>query len=329
MEELAVTRFGGDLEPTKEDFADLRQLVEMCEDFYPGIDIWYRRKVLSGLRDKERSAYLIRHNNMPVGAAIFRFGENPKLCTFRVMQGAEKSGFGRILMALIARDLRISGTRFHFTIPDYVWNEFGSFFRDYGMRCVGPLANQYRLFGDEFLGEGYVEPLWQKVRETLPSLLRSVKINGIRSNYDLLMSLHPIYARSIFNGIKKVEVRKKFSTRWKGSTTLVYSTDPVRSFVGFFSIEDVVEGDPEFIWQAYSDRLGCDRDEFFRYSIGAQTVYALIIGDVFEFKSPVAWNQLSQILNKQLVPPQTYSLIRESSALEEAASISTLLQSTL
>jgi predicted transcriptional regulator len=329
MEDIRLVKFGGRFSPTTEEFADLKKLVELCDDLYPGIDIWYQKKVVNGFRDQSRTAYLIYQDNAPVGAGILRTGENAKICSFRIVPEAEKKGYGKLLMALLAREMRSGSERFHFTIPEHVWEDRRDFFSAYGLKCLGPTKDQYRLFDRELYGGGDFGDLWRRVLADLPSLLKKVTINGLRSNYDLVMSVQPPYAQSLFNGNKRVEVRRRFSKRWTGSRALVYSSTPIRCFVGSFGIAEVKEGRPDDIWAMYSGDIGCSREEYENYTKNAASVFALVIEDAFRFKVPVTTVHLSNLVTRDLRMPQSYSRVHEQSAMEEAASISTLLQSTL
>ena len=44
-----------------------KTVVLEAEDLYPGIDIWYNKKVKPGLEEGERIGYLIQKNGSPVG----------------------------------------------------------------------------------------------------------------------------------------------------------------------------------------------------------------------------------------------------------------------
>lgn len=329
MENITVTRFGGKFTPTKKEYTDLQTLIEMCDDLYPGIDKWYKKKVVSGLSEMTRTAYVIHEDNKPVGASIIKLEDSAKICSFRVLPDAEEKGYGKLLMALIARDIRKCGQTFHFTIPDYIWDTKNKFFKSYGMDCLAPTKGQYRLFDQELYGEGFTKQLWNKVIKTLPSIYKKININGIKLDFDLVMSIHPEFAKNILNGKKKVEIRRQFSTKWVGSKTLIYSTRPVNSFVGAFYISNVVADTPNEIWKNFSTEIGCSKNDFENYTNGKDKVYAIILNDSYEFKAPILRSNLSSLAKKDIRAPQSYARFIENSELEEAISIQTLLQSTL
>lgn len=327
MEQLKVIKFGGDFHPNSNQFDDLQSLIESNDDFYPGIGAWYKKKFLSGLSLKERTAYIIYENEVPVGATILKRGLDAKICSMRILPDAEKKGYGRLLMAFLARDMRSKTETVHFTIPEHVWDSYKNFFEEYGLRCHGPAKNQYRLFDQEFYGSGSFSILWKRVLRTLPDLLKGITINGMKPLYDLVLSLQPTHARALFNGNKQVEIRRRFSLKWEGSNVLVYSSSPIRSFVGSFQIAKVVEGHPTEIWNTFSNAIGCSEVEFSKYTNGSNKVFAIIVEGAQEFKVPITKTYLSRLVERDLSAPQSYLRVNKESAWNEAASISSLLQS--
>jgi len=329
MGRIEITRFGGDFSPNPDKFKDLKSLIEQCDDFYPGIDIWYKKKVLKGLEEKQRTAYILYEEKIPLGAAILRRGQRAKICSLRILPTAEKRGYGKILMALLARDMRRNAKWSHFTIPEHIWEERQKFFSDYGFEMLGVAGNQYRLFDQELFCKAPFLDIWMKVLKSLPALLNNISVNGIMLNYDLVMSIHSSYAKDIVTGKKRVEIRRRFSDKWIGSHALVYSTTPVNSFVGSFRIANVISDCPNEIWKVFSDEIGCDKTEYDHYTKGNNQVYAIIISDYYEFKQPMPRNQLAHIIDSDIKAPQSYSAFKRNSVFEEAISIGALLQSTL
>ena len=329
MGKLKITRFGGIFTPTTTEFNDLKILIEQFEDIYPGIDIWYKKKVLQGLKDKERTAYIIYEDKKPVGASISRLGKDAKICSLRILPQAEQNGYGRLLVALVARDMRIISQLTHFTIPDYIWDEKKEFFKEYGFKFAHNADAQYRLFGDELYCKAPFLKMWERVLETLPKSLQNIEINGIRLDYDLVMSIRPSYANDIVKGNKRVELRRKFSEKWVGSKTLIYSSRPERRFIGSFKIGKVISDHPERIWKTFKSEIRCPKEDFDNYTVGLDKVYAIIISESLEFKEPMLVTNLSHHVKSDIKVPQSYSRFRRDSIIEEAISVGALFQSTL
>lgn len=329
MERINIARFGGILAPSIQQHSDLKQLVERCEDLYPGIGRWFRSKVASGLQDKKRTAYLIYRQDKPVGAVILKLGLDAKICSFRILPEAERQGLGKLLMALIARDLRVESKYVHFTIPHHIWEEKFAFFSKYGFVHAMPSNQQYRLFDEEFFCRGNFSTMWAEVINSLPTLLKDITINGFCSRYNLIMSMRPAYAAALLRGRKTVEIRRRFATKWTGATALVYSSHPESSFVGSFRISNVVEGSPDEIWRSFGPEIGCSHEEFRAYAKGTDRVYAIIADDRFAFRERIPSWQVNHLLKRDFSVPQSYSKVRDGSELEDIGSISALLQATL
>ncbi|MDD2620893.1 MAG: ASCH domain-containing protein [Syntrophomonadaceae bacterium] len=65
-------------------------------------------------------------------------------------------------------------------------------------------------------------------------------------NNALLLSIHPEYARMIFEGTKKVELRKICPRRVaSGDYVFVYVTSPIQMLIGYFEIEKIIAKEPE------------------------------------------------------------------------------------
>lgn len=329
MGKLQIVKFGGLVPPSEQRFKDLETLIEECGDLYPGIDAWYKRKALTGLKDRERTAYVIYEDEKPVGATIVRLGKEAKICSLRIKEQAEQSGYGTLLMALAARDLRNTAEEVHFTIPDHIWTQKSSFFEAYGFEMKGKAGDQYRLFDQELYCRSSFANMWLNVLRTLPSLTRKVAVNGLQSDYDLVLSVQPEFAKLLVSGKKQVEIRKRFSEKWIGSHALVYSTLPDGHFVGSFRIKNVVSGEPSYIWSSFGESLGCSRMQFEAYTRGSNRVFAIITGDPTEFRHFVPMTSLSRLVSNAIEAPQSYMRVMPNSAMDEAAAICTILQSTL
>ena len=70
--DLKVIKFGGDYVPPPDSLGHLATMVEECEDLYPGIDIWFKKKVVPGLKESNRVAFLVYHDDRPIGSAVVR-----------------------------------------------------------------------------------------------------------------------------------------------------------------------------------------------------------------------------------------------------------------
>ena len=58
----------------------------------------------------------------------------------------------------------------------------------------------------------------------------------------LLLSIHPEYAEKIFDGTKRVELRRVRPRLQNGDLVIVYVSSPVKAVCGAFRVDNVVAG---------------------------------------------------------------------------------------
>jgi predicted transcriptional regulator/N-acetylglutamate synthase-like GNAT family acetyltransferase len=326
--ELRIVKFGGDYIPREDRFEHLRNLVEECEDIYPGIDIWFKRKVKPGLQNKERSGFLIYHNELPIGAAVLRKDNDSKLCSMRIREDNQQGGIGTLLLSLVAAEIRNQAEKIHFTAPSQVWFKWESFFKGFGFQNNGPAGTQYRLFDEELACSANFGDVWKAVLEKLPGIIENLTLNGNSAHCDLVFSIKPTFAKKIVSGEKRVEIRRKFSNKWEGATALIYASSPLRQFVGEAVINRVITKSPREIWVEWENELGCSYEEFSSYCEGAIEVSAVIFSEVHRFKVPILHSHMEKLVQRDLKPPQSYCAVDKNSVWPTALSLSYLLRAT-
>jgi predicted transcriptional regulator/N-acetylglutamate synthase-like GNAT family acetyltransferase len=326
---LRIVRFSGDTLPSKESFDDLKDVILECEDLYPGIDKWYKKKVEPGVRAKDRIAFVIYNKEQPIAAAVLRKGKNAKLCSMRILADHREKGLGKLLISLIAKEIRDQSKKIHFTAPLQVWSKWEKFFASYGFVNNGPASVQYRLFEEELGCSANFQDLWNAVIRKLPSVIEHFTLNGNTGHSDIVFSIHPEHIQKIISGQKRVEIRRKFSNKWKGASALLYASSPRREFVGEALIGEIITDSPKNIWSNWAEGIGCSADEFASYCKGLERVSAIIFADVNLFKQPILHSQLEHLLDKDLKPPQSYCEVKKDSIWPTALSLTYLLQSSL
>ncbi len=324
---LRIVKFGGEYFPKDDELDHLKKMIEECEDLYPGIDIWFKKKVSSDLITGERQAILIYSNDKPIGSAILRKGDNAKLCSMRVVESFQKDGIGSLLMALIGLELRRNKIKdIHFTIPENIWDSNIPFFEDYGFQNHGEAENQYRLFFKEFACSSNFSNVWNQVMETLPNLLLDSQLNEEHPLPEILLSLHPRYAEKILSGEKTVEIRRGFPSKWKGSLVTFYATSPQQELVGEAVISNVESNTPDYIWQKYERDIGCSHEEYKIYCNGKAKISALKFNHVIPYRNRTSRVHLEMILDRDLRPPQSYNIVRNNSGWMAAVSLGKLMR---
>lgn len=100
------------------------------------------------------------------------------------------------------------------------------------------------------------------------------------------MSIRPPYAEAILRGDKRFEFRRAIF-RKKVDIVIVYKTSPACQVVGEFDVTEVISDSIEDLWKRTRKFAGIDRQTFYRYFHGCGTGYAIAIGEVRPYQSPL------------------------------------------
>lgn len=116
------------------------------------------------------------------------------------------------------------------------------------------------------------------------SVINESKVKDTRRN--VILSIQPEFARKIFNHTKKYEYRKvMFSPDVK--KVYVYVSEPIALIIGYFIIDDIVEGTPSSVWRKTKEHSGITKKYFNEYFDGHDKAYAIHIKSTKLFKRPI------------------------------------------
>jgi predicted transcriptional regulator len=90
----------------------------------------------------------------------------------------------------------------------------------------------------------------------------------VTESKEAIISIHPKFANAILAGTKTVELRRRIPPVMIGTRLWIYATQPVGAVIGTATIEAIVRGTPEVIWNLCADRAYVSRPEFDRYFSG-------------------------------------------------------------
>jgi acetyltransferase (GNAT) family protein/ASCH domain-containing protein len=213
--------------------ADLASLVLECEQLYPGIDLWFNRRVLPGLSAGSRIAYVAYEGSKLMGGAILRRGVNAKLCSLRIRDEFAGRGVGTGLFHLAAVEASQLSSTLHFTAPEELAVSEKAFFEGMGFEALGRVEKHYRAGQKEYAFAGPISSVLRRTNEIVrPTLFGADLGTTAIGDTWLVMSIHPRYAHLILDGQKTIEIRKQFSIRNIGMKILIYSTRPEKALVG-------------------------------------------------------------------------------------------------
>ncbi len=127
-------------------------------------------------------------------------------------------------------------------------------------------------------------------------------------NNAILLSVRPQYANQIFEGKKKVELRRICPKHIKkGDLVLIYVSSPVKSLCGAFKVDKVVEKNLPELWRAVKGKAGISRKEFNQYYKGVSVGSAIFFNNVWKLPSPIELQALRE--ERDFQPPQKQLLM--------------------
>ncbi|MDI6796821.1 MAG: ASCH domain-containing protein, partial [Desulfatibacillaceae bacterium] len=109
----------------------------------------------------------------------------------------------------------------------------------------------------------------------------------------VLLSIKPEYANKIMAGDKQYEFRKGRFKRGGIQTIIVYATLPVGKVIGEFSVDDILEGTPESLWEKTHETAGISRANFTNYFANSFIGFAIKVGKVKCYDHPIDINEVS------------------------------------
>lgn len=285
----------------------LRDLISSNDSQYPGIDLWFTKKVVPGLVSGERKAYLAFSGETPVGAAILKRGKLAKFCHVRVADDYQDVDLGQIFFIHMAMDVMGQSDEIYFTLPESLWAQKSGFFKSFGFSEVRTAFCSYRTGDTELSCSAQVSTVISAVAKKLPPLLKRVFLGSYSASSELLMSVKSGFAERIITGSKSIEIRKHFSEKWVGHDAILYATRPVGSIVGRTTIRSVTKGHPDHLWASFQSRIGCSRSQYDSYVGNACEISAIELDEVRPYDMPVPLSQLARLLCVRLLAPQSFS----------------------
>ena len=142
--------------------------------------------------------------------------------------------------------------------------------------------------------------------EECSKFIHSVLSESASNNRSVILSIQPEFADKIFDKTKKYEYRKvMFSPNIK--KVYVYASSPICKIIGYFIIDEIVQGSPSTVWKKTSKDSGITKEYYDDYFNGHDKAYAIKIKSVKLFKTPI--NPKSIIRNFR--PPQNFMYYSE------------------
>lgn len=126
----------------------------------------------------------------------------------------------------------------------------------------------------------------------------------------LLLSIRPQHADKIFDGTKRVELRRVRPKLFPGDIVLVYVSTPVRALAGMFFVESIIESTPNELWKTVEKKAGVSRSQYEDYYTGASTAVGIFVSRTQKLSQPM---NLDYIRTRwtDFRPPQSYRYLND------------------
>ena len=102
----------------------------------------------------------------------------------------------------------------------------------------------------------------------------------------VLLSIKPQFALKIFDGTKKFEFRKSVFKNSNINTVIVYASSPMQKVIGEFTIDEIMEEEPEALWEMTKKHSGITKDFFDEYFFNRDRAFAIKVKDTTRYKEP-------------------------------------------
>lgn len=304
----------------------LSSLIKQHETMYPEIEKWLKSKVLPGIKQKNRIAYMGLDNEKPVVSAVLKLGEHAKICHLHIDDENRDQRIGDLFFSMMALDAKREAKEIHFTLPESLWLRKEAFFKSFGFGRALKALTQYRKPEDELRCSASFDVVWRNALNKLPLIVNSLSKSTDNIFSGILMSIKPEHVAKIFSGDKVVEIRRKFNRKWVGCRTTIYSSSPDKAIYGHAKIDRVKKDSPERIWSEYGQLIGVDRRLFDKYTDSSGEIYAIFLENFEPYRNPVYLSQIEGLLNfEELTPPQSYLSLENNSSWSKAVSVAELL----
>lgn len=319
----------GDVRCKSDHLANFKDLILSNHQMYPKIECWLSEKVLPGIRQDERVAFIGYLDEKPAVSAVVKKGNDAKFCHLRIHEDLQESNLGEVFFSLMSLEVRDLAKDIHFTLPESLWKVKGPFFQSFGFHSAKLAEAQYRFWDNELACSASFSSVWSSVLHKMPKLSHLYSLGGFTPDNQILMSIKPEYAERIMNRKKSVELRRKFSTRWIDHRINIYASAPVMSLMGEARIAGVVRNKPEVIWERFHDQIGCSRAEFDNYAAGTDELYAIELDDIKRYRNRLPLTDMSHLLNQNLTPPQSYMTLERGKPWAKAISLAAYIRGCL
>ena len=108
----------------------------------------------------------------------------------------------------------------------------------------------------------------------------------------ILMPINPQYVDEILAGRKKYEYRKIKAKKENIDKMIIYSTSPIMKVVAEVDIKEILEEDPEKLWEMTKNESGITKDFYNKYYKNKNVAIAYKLGTIKIYDKPKNLNDI-------------------------------------
>ena len=108
----------------------------------------------------------------------------------------------------------------------------------------------------------------------------------------ILMPINPEYVDEILAGRKKYEYRKIRTKRNDIDKMVIYSTSPIMKVVAEVDIKEILEEEPEKLWEMTKNESGITKDFYNKYYKNKNIARAYKLGTIKIYDKPKSLNDI-------------------------------------
>lgn len=132
-------------------------------------------------------------------------------------------------------------------------------------------------------------------------------------NKSVLISIKPCYANLLVDGIKKIELRRKFPSNYINGTKLfIYASAPISKVIGECYIKKVDCLPIEDLWNESCIDAMISWADFNNYFFGREFGFAIHVSGYFRYETPFALSEIDFLPPK---PPQSYCYVNAQESI--------------
>lgn len=110
---------------------------------------------------------------------------------------------------------------------------------------------------------------------------------------NVLLSIKPVFAKLIFSGEKRYEFRKTLFREPTVKKVVVYASAPISMIIGEFTIDSILEQEPETLWSMTNQYAGITKAFFDSYFAGRSRAFAIKVKTTFLYDQPLELERMS------------------------------------